>query len=164
MTETLSDIEYIFGSIFALSNRLQRLGDKLNDYMTMKQWLMIAAISKSESQALTIGETAALIGTSHQNIKKMAVILQKQGFLALTRHPSDARATVISLTDYCREYFARRSDTETSFLEAVFHSFDSEAISGLHQGLRLLEQNIERMEDLAGRSAEEAEENICSGL
>ena len=139
-------VNYIFGSVFALSNRLQKLGDRLDDYMTMKQWILIAVISQSEEQKLTIGEAAAIIGTSHQNVKKMSLLLKQQGFLNMAKHPADGRVTVLSLTEHCVDYFAVRADTEAAFLGEVFQGFDEDTLSGLYHGLRLLEQNIKAME------------------
>lgn len=146
MTNSTAYRKYIFASIFALSNRLQKLGDRVNDSMTMKQWMLISAISQSDGKMLTIGETASMIGTSHQNVKKMALILQQQGFLSLTKHPTDGRAVLLSLTDRGADYFTRRSDTEQAFLRDVFQSFDRETITGLCNGLWLLGQNIELLE------------------
>jgi DNA-binding MarR family transcriptional regulator len=141
--------EYIFASIFALANRVQKLGDKLEDYVTIKQWMLIAVISKSEGQALTISEAAEIIGSSHQNIKKMAVILEKQGFLTLTKHPKDRRAVVISITDYCRSYFEERGDTEEVFLSALFQGIDEKTMTNLFNGILQLQANIEQMEQQA---------------
>lgn len=138
--------EYIFASIFTLANRVQKLGDKLEDYMTIKQWMLIAVISKSENQALTVSEAAEIIGSSHQNIKKMAVILEKQGFLTLTKHPQDRRAVVLSITDYCRAYFAERGAMEEAFLSDLFQGIDEESMTGLFRGILQLQTNIERME------------------
>lgn len=138
--------EYIFASIFALANRVQKLGDKLEDYVTIKQWMLIAVISKSEGQALTISEAAEIIGSSHQNIKKMAMILEKQGFLTLTKHPQDRRAVVISITDYCRSYFEERGDAEEAFLSTLFQGIDKKTMTNLFNGILQLQANIEQME------------------
>ncbi|MGC6767299.1 MarR family winged helix-turn-helix transcriptional regulator [Enterococcus sp. LJL51] len=142
----MGEQEYIFAGIFTLANRLQRLGDKLDDHMTIKQWMLIAVVTKAENQMLTISEAAAVIGSSHQNIKKMAVILEKQGFLTLSKAPEDGRVVRLSLTDYCKNYFSERDESEQAFLAAVFQGFDEEATAGLYKGLRLLQQNIEKLE------------------
>ncbi|MBP1046910.1 MarR family transcriptional regulator [Enterococcus sp. BWM-S5] len=138
--------EYIFASIFALANRMQKLGDKLEDYVTIKQWMLLAVLSKSEGQSLTISEAAEIIGSSHQNIKKMALILEKQGFLSLTKHPKDRRAVVVSITDYCNTYFAEREAKEEAFLQSVFQGVDSQMMTELYKGILQLQKNIEQME------------------
>lgn len=76
----MNDIEkkaYIFGGILTLANRLQALGDKLDENVTLKQWLLIAVILKSGRSSPTISEVAKLVGNSRQNVKKMAGLLEK---------------------------------------------------------------------------------------
>ncbi|NBK23494.1 MAG: MarR family transcriptional regulator, partial [Spirochaetia bacterium] len=65
----------IFGSFFTLSNRLQAAGDGLDEKMTLKQWLLVAVLIKSEEQALSVSELAQRMGSSRQNVKKMAQLL-----------------------------------------------------------------------------------------
>ncbi|MHA6529399.1 MarR family transcriptional regulator [Paenibacillus sp. BAC0078] len=137
---------YILGAILTLANRLQVLGDKLDDQVTMKQWLLIAIILKSGSPAPTLSDVAEMIGSSRQNVKKMALILEKQGFVTLTKDSSDARMVRLQLTEKCMAYFAERSATEDQFMDALFHSFDAELTRGLYSGLNLLTDNISRME------------------
>lgn len=137
---------YILGAILTLANRLQVLGDKLDDQVTMKQWLLIAIILKSGSPAPTLSDVAEMIGSSRQNVKKMALILEKQGFVTLTKDSSDARMVRLQLTEKCMVYFAERSAREDQFMDALFHSFDTESTRGLYSGLTLLTDNITRME------------------
>ncbi|WP_019910258.1 MarR family transcriptional regulator [Paenibacillus sp. HW567] len=137
---------YILGAILTLANRLQVLGDKLDDRMTMKQWLLIAIILKSGSPAPTLSDVAEMIGSSRQNVKKMALILEKQGFVTLTKDSSDARMVRLQLTEKCMVYFAGRSAREDQFMEALFHSFDAGLTGGLYSGLTRLADNISRME------------------
>ena len=140
--ENLNQMATIFASIFILANKLQTLGDKVVDYMSMKQWLLIAAITKSGKASLNISELAETIGTSYQNVKKMAVILEKQGFLSIDKNPSDAREVLISLTELCEEYFSRREDIEREFLLSIFGGIDEKTISNLYNGILRLHENI----------------------
>ncbi len=137
---------YILGTVLTLANRLQILGDQLDDQMTMKQWLLIAVILKSSSPAPTLSEVSEMIGSSRQNVKKMALLLEQQGFVALTKDSRDARVLRVQLTDKCRAYFAGRSEREGHFMKALFQSFDAELTRGLFHGLTRLTENITRME------------------
>ncbi|KWX77106.1 MarR family transcriptional regulator [Paenibacillus jilunlii] len=137
---------YILGAVLTLANRLQVLGDQLDDQMTMKQWLLIAIILKSGSPAPTLSDVSAMIGSSRQNVKKMALLLEQQGFVSLTKDSRDARVLRVQLTDKCRVYFAGRSEREAHFMKALFQSFDAGSTRGLFQGLTRLTENIARME------------------
>ncbi|MNJ27860.1 transcriptional repressor MprA [compost metagenome] len=138
---------YIFGGILTLANRLQALGDKLDENMTLKQWLFIAVISKLEQPAPTISEVAKVTGHSRQNVKKMAALLEKQGFVALTKDERDARIVRIHLTPKCIAYFQNRSGKEERFMSSLFNAFDHKLTDGLYEGMMKLADNVNRMEN-----------------
>lgn len=146
---------FILGAFLTLANRLQVLGDKLDEKITMKQWLLIAVILKSGSPAPALSDLAAMIGSSRQNVKKMALLLEKQGFVALSKDEKDARILRVRLTEECRVYFAGRNREEERFMDDLFQDFNAELTSGLFTGLTKLSDNIARME--AGSPDEEKE-------
>lgn len=137
---------FILGAVLTLANRLQVLGDQLDDQMTMKQWLLIAVILKSGSSSPTLSDVAEMIGSSRQNVKKMALLLEKQGFVALTKDSKDARILRLQLTGKCGIYFAERSEREVRFMDSLFQSFDYRLTEGLFYGLTRLTENIAQME------------------
>lgn len=137
---------YIFGNIFALANKLQILGDKLDKDISTKQWLLIAVISKCETPSPTLGEVADIIGSSRQNVKKMSVILQERGFVSLTKDIDDARMLRITLTSKCINYFQDRNEKELQFMSKLFCTFDEALTDGLYQGLVKLAENTAEME------------------
>jgi len=145
----LEDLEkkaQIFGSIFTLANKLQALGDKFDKNLTIKQWLLLASIFKSDSDSPAISEVAAFIGTSRQNVKKMGVILEKEGFVTLTKDPNDARILRISFTRKCLDYLSKREKKEEEFLRQLFDGFEPNEIDVIAEGISKLESAIERME------------------
>lgn len=145
----MSDIKekaYIFGSIFTLSNKLQILGDKFDRNLTIKQWLLLAGIFKSESDTPTVSDVANLTGNSRQNAKKMLLRLEKEGFVMLQKDPGDARILRIILTEKCRDYFRQREKRELEFLEQLYEDFDTNLIKNLAKGISKLEKNIIEME------------------
>lgn len=88
-----------------------------------------------------------MIGNSRQNVKKMALILEKQGFVSLTKDVHDARVVRIHLTPKCTTYFQERGDKEEQFMDALFDAFDEEVTNGLYKGLIQLADNIAKMEE-----------------
>lgn len=146
---------YIFGMIFTLSNRLQVLGDKFDRNLTIKQWLLLVAIFQSERDAPTISEVASLIGNSRQNIKKMALILERDGFITIQKDLQDARILRIRLTKKCVDYFKQREERELEFLEKLYDGFSSELIQGFANGISKLEENIYKMEKHSTQKEEE---------
>ena len=144
--DELAQKAFIFAEIFAVSNKLQALGDKLDRQITIKQWLLLAAISKSAVEAPSISEISALTGTSRQNVKKMALLLEKQGFVNIRKDPHDARVLRVVQTTQCVEHFKARYNMELDFLAKLFSGLDGALLSGLYNGLIKLTDNINIME------------------
>ncbi len=142
--DELAKKAYIFGTIFALSNQLQVLGDAFDPNITIKQWLFMASVSKFKDPP-TISEAADFIGYSRQNAKRIATALKEQGYVTITKDPYDSRALRIALTPQCTEYFAGRWQKEADFLERLFSGFDAEFIDKFCQSLSKLGKNIEMM-------------------
>lgn len=118
--ETIEGIKmksYIYGRLFAVANRLQVLGDKFDKNLSTKQWFLIAVIESFEEEKPTISMTAERMGTSRQNVKKMADILKKKGFLEIIKDEHDARIQRLIPTQYCREYFKARGQKEEEYIE-----------------------------------------------
>lgn len=137
---------YIYGGIFALSNKLQLLGDKFDSNISTKQWFLIAVIASFKDEAPTISMTAERVGSSRQNVKKMAVILEKKSFLTIIRDKEDSRIQRLELTKYCIDYFKNRYEREERYMESLFTNFDEALLSGLYRGMKKLEENIIIME------------------
>ena len=144
MNETSSKA-YIFGSIFALSNRLQILGDKMDEKLTVKQWLLLAGILKSGEEAPTVSTVAGRIGSSRQNVKKMALILEKEGFLSLNPDPEDGRMLRISPTPACLAHLKNRDRMEQIFIETLFSGFDGGELQSFAGAIAKLERNVREM-------------------
>jgi DNA-binding MarR family transcriptional regulator len=137
---------YIYGGIFALSNKLQLIGDKLDSNISTKQWFLIAIIVSFQDEAPTISMTAERMGTSRQNIKKMASILEQRGFLVIVRDKEDGRIQRLELTEYCIDYFDQRREREEKYMESLFVDFDKEMLFVFFRGMKQFERNINRME------------------
>lgn len=136
---------YVFGTIFTLSNRLQIIGDRIDPQISVKQWLLLAGVLRCESAAPTLSEVAAQIGSSRQNVKKTALILERQGFVSMGGDAADARVLRIRLTEECLAHLKRRENTEQRFIEELFCGIDEQELASLCTGLQKLEKNIEKI-------------------
>lgn len=147
MTE-LAMKAYLFGSLFTLSNRLQIAGDALDEKMTVKQWLLVAILYKSEEKELSLSSLAQRMGSSRQNVKKMVSLLAKQGFLSITQKADDKRYLMIRPTVLCLEHCKGREAEEEMFITTLFSDFTREDLESLLQGFALLSKNIETLEHM----------------
>lgn len=136
---------FVFAAMHMLANRFQTLGDKIDPTITNKQWFVLAAVSKFTEAPPSIGDIAVLLGTSRQNVKKMAVILERHGFLQLEKDKSDCRVIRLILTEQCLGYFKGREAQEGEYLEKIFAGIDGKMLDNLHQSISKLLENTDSL-------------------
>lgn len=135
-TDKMSSIEkqqYIFGNIFLLANKLQVKGDQFlaRDDMTLRQWFLTIMILEFKDKHPTLGEIAELMGSSHQNVKQLALKLQEKDFLKIEKDPKDGRAIRLKLTQKSREYWKAREQEGNQFIMDLLQDLSEEEIDVL---------------------------------
>jgi len=141
----MSKAAFVYGAIHSLANRMQVIGDRIDPTISTKQWFVLAAVSKFNKAPPNIGDVAKLLGTSRQNIKKIANILEQRGYLRLQKDQNDLRNIQLCLTENCYDYFKSRDQRENEYLENIFSGIDDEMLSTLCNGMKQLIENIDRM-------------------
>ena len=139
----MSKQEFIFAAINILANRLQTLGDRIDPDITSKQWFMLVAIAHFKNTTPNIGDIATALGTSRQNVKKMANILERHGVLRMEKDKNDLRVIQLFLTERCFEYFQSRAHLELEYMSGLFAGIDEQLLEGLDIGIRKLLENTE---------------------
>lgn len=155
-SKDLQTMAEIFGSIFVLSNALQTMVDReLAPYdLTAKQWFMLACLERyfySESSEGSYGiegregravpnlkNLAAVMGTSYQNVKQIALKLERTGFIRLSKDSKDKRSILICPTEKNRQFWLSHSSTSEALLLELFAGQSPEALGVLRQGLSRL--------------------------
>ena len=89
----------LFGYFFAMSNRLQTVGDRFYEEITCKQFFLMICLRLFENGAPTINELSEIMGCSHQNVKSIAGKLEEKGYLEIRPDSDDARKLRIRLTN-----------------------------------------------------------------
>jgi DNA-binding MarR family transcriptional regulator len=123
----------LFGSLLVLVQHLSRRLDAALAPLglTSRQWLLLAVIERwFPNEGPTLSEAAARYGSSRQNVKQIALGLERKGFLRLTPDRGDGRATRLALTDNIavfREPTARALQQAT--LDDIFGALDTARIA-----------------------------------
>lgn len=141
----LENISKSIGLIFLLERRLEYLFDKVlaASNLTAKQWLLLAAIEKSPEANLSIQDVAKMLSTSHQNIKAIALNLEKRGFLSLDKDINDKRVTRIAITSKCTSFWQEREGHDKELMLEIFKDLGEEEISTLPRSLVKLLRNAD---------------------
>lgn len=135
----------IFASMFILQNRLQTACDKLDPELTMKQWLLLA-MAETHEGAATLTEIGQMMGCSRQNVKKIALTLEKKGFIRLEKKEGDSRALCLLQDEHMKEYAQRVGTMQQEVLTLLFEDFSKEEIEALYQGVIKLYAGISKIE------------------
>ena len=134
---------FVYSAIHLLANRMQTFGDRVDRTVSSKQWFVLAVVWKFGETPPNIGDVAEVLGTSRQNIKKIANILERRGLLRLEKDKNDLRSVRLFLTEQCFEYLKSREQQEDAYLESIFFGIDEEMLDMLCNGLRKLVENMD---------------------
>lgn len=139
--------KFIFGSIFILAQKWQYLGDRelSADRLTTKQWLLLATIESFFQSPPTLTEITDVFGTSRQNVKQIALNLEKRGFLEIKPDEHDLRILRFSVTQKSRDFWNKRADRDIEYISRLFEGLTNEEIDFFYRGMLKLSQRAEEL-------------------
>lgn len=144
--DTTHRMQAIFSSIFVLQNRMQTAGEKLQTKISMKQWLLLA-MTACCPEPRTLTNIGNLIGCSRQNVKKLALALEKKGFVHLQL--SNNNSVLVELTEEVQRYAEEIGERQIKALSLLFSDFSEEEIEQLFFLYSKLYTGLERVESYA---------------
>ena len=144
--DTPHRMQAIFSSIFVLQNRMQTAGEKLQTEISMKQWLLLA-MTECCPEPRTLTNIGNLMGCSRQNVKKLALALEKKGFVHLLL--SNNNSVLVELTEKVQRYAEEIGERQMKALSLLFSDFSEEEIEQLFFLYSKLYTGLERVENYA---------------
>lgn len=135
----------IFSTLFIAGNKLQTLFDNHIPEVSLKQFMLLSIVRQSKEQ-LTFTQLGNLLGCSRQNIKKLADVLMKKGFITIRQSPSDTRAMCICPTEKVNSYFQNDFFYYQEELKYLFEVYTDEEIKMLFVLLSKLYTGIDNLE------------------
>ena len=130
-TKELHDLflmQQAYGTLFALTNKLQMKGDTYFSGLTSRQFMTIVAILHLAEDETTINNIARKLGTSKQNANRMVSSIEKLGYIEIVPSPKDKRATNVHLTDSGRQKMIECSKSAADFMADVFQEFSTDEL------------------------------------
>lgn len=132
----------LFGYFFAMSNRLQTVGDRFYEEITCKQFFLMICLRLFENGAPTINELSEIMGCSHQNVKSIAGKLEEKGYLEIRPDSDDARKLRIRLTNKADRLAKKYQKKELDFIDMLFTGISDKQIETTFKTLEKMEKNI----------------------
>lgn len=145
----------IFSTLFIAGNKLQTLFDNNIPEVSLKQFMLLSIVKQSK-EPLTFTQSGNLLGCSRQNIKKLADVLRKKGFITIEQSPYDTRAMCIRPTKKVNDYFQNDFSKYQEELKYLFEVYTDKEIETLFILLSKLYVGIENLEK---KTANEKNEN-----
>jgi DNA-binding MarR family transcriptional regulator len=107
--EVLSPAVTAFRLIITLAQELRGMMDaRLQESGLTTQQAALLTVIEVKGNPPTMTEAARAMGMSHQNIKQLAVVLERKGFLNMVPDEHDARSKRMETTRKHRKFWARR--------------------------------------------------------
>lgn len=141
----------IFNTLFIVGNKLQTIFDSRISEITLKQFMLLSLVRQSKEQ-LTFTQMGNLLGCSRQNIKKLADVLCKKGFITIQQSPRDTRAMCICPTEKVNSFFQNDFAKYQQELRYLFEVYTDEEIKTLFTLLMKLYSGIENLENKTSES------------
>ena len=147
-TTQMPDKQYIFGSLLVIANRMDTLLEReLKQFgVTSKQWFLSVVIDSLFTEPPTMKEVAVEMGSSHQNVKQVALKLQEKNLLTLFKDRKDRRVTRLKMTEESHEFWEKTQPKGTLFTEALFNDIKKEDLQTTRLVLQKIMDNLELME------------------
>lgn len=117
----------LFAGVFIQENRLHAVYDRYNE-MTCKQWLLMA-VCNAFSEPPDLSALAEAMGCSRQNVKKLALNLEKDGYVTLEKSPEDGRSLLVKKTEKGLAFSKNNTELGKDVHAAFFKEFTQEEIA-----------------------------------
>jgi DNA-binding MarR family transcriptional regulator len=138
--------KFILAQLFLLPNKLQARGDRIfAGEMTLRQWLLTLAVAQYGETPPILSTIAEIMGSSHQNVKQLALKLEKRGYIDIEKDEKDLRLTRLILTEKSYDFWKRRREEIRDYLAELFKDLGEEEINLMHDCIRKLYDNVFKM-------------------
>lgn len=134
----------ILGLLIDSANKLQILGDQYfrSTGLTTKQWYLCVLLEQFGEYTPTLGEMAEEMGSSYQNVKQIALKLEKKGLLRIEKDGQDSRKLRLFIPKTNQKYWKAREKKDEEFIAMVFRGRSENEIISMFRSLQKLHESI----------------------
>ncbi|MBX3232015.1 MAG: winged helix DNA-binding protein [Labilithrix sp.] len=132
-----------FRLLIVLANGLRNMTDKLlaADGLTTQQ-AAVLTIARGLGRP-SFSECATALATSHQNVKQIALALERKGFVRIVPDPNDGRIRRLQTTPKNDRYWAKRNPSDHAAVLATFNALTPHEARTLFRLLTKLKTGLE---------------------
>lgn len=145
----INDEEFVFGGLLIVANKMDTLLERTlkKHGITSKQWFLMLVMLNIFKKPPTLKEVAKEMGTTHQNVKQIALKLEIKEMLRLEKDNKDSRVTRILLTDKsCKLWNIIESDG-IKFINSFYKNIDKKNLNTTRKFILQVLTNLNSMEE-----------------
>jgi len=144
-----TDSDFIFGALLVVANKMDTLLDRvLSKYnITSKQWFLLLILLNLFEKPPTIKEAAKEMGSSHQNVKQVALKLEEKGMLKLEKDKKDLRATRLVATEKSYDFWKAAENDGIKFMKEFYAGIENDRLKNTRRFISQIMQNLKVMEE-----------------
>lgn len=146
--ESVEDKQYIFGAIMMTANRMDTLLEReFKKYdVTTKQWLLSIIADNLFEEPPTIKQIADEMGSSHQNVKQIALKLEQKGLLKMEKDEKDSRVTRLKVTEESYDFWKKLRVEGAGFIQAFLKDITEGEIAIVRQVIKKMIINSDEID------------------
>ncbi|MCU0295842.1 MAG: MarR family transcriptional regulator [Candidatus Nanopelagicales bacterium] len=108
----------LFRTVIVLASHLRvGMDQRLADIDLTTQQVAVLTVVEAAAEPPTLGEVAAVLGTSHQNVRQIASLLERKGLLTVVVDVSDRRVRRLDVTPAVAALFEGRDPADHRAVE-----------------------------------------------
>jgi DNA-binding MarR family transcriptional regulator len=111
--------------------------------ITSQQGALLQFI-EAQPQPPTMGQVAEGLSMSHQNVKQIALVLQRKGFVDITVDAQDRRARRLVLTEHHHSFWRQRNPADFSSVQDWLSVLDDREVAQTVAALSRLRHSLKR--------------------
>jgi DNA-binding MarR family transcriptional regulator len=138
----------LFRSIYVLAAALRtRMDARLATVGLTTQQAAVLTVAQRCATPPTQGEVAAVLGTSHQNVRQLLDGLERKGLVVVEVDALDRRSRRVRVTDAVEPLFAERDAADHAALRGWLGGLDDDE---LNQAVALLQKALAKLDPREG--------------
>ncbi|MBU3192211.1 MarR family transcriptional regulator [Clostridium bowmanii] len=146
--EKMSDRQYLFGVIFIVANRVDTMFERefKRFGITTKQWFLSIIIENLFDEPPTIKEVAREMGSSHQNVKQVALKIEQKGLLIFKKDLKDGRIIRLKLSESSYDFWPKIRMESTKFTQLLYKGIEEDELKVARRVMQKMQLNINEMD------------------
>lgn len=142
--EEVDSTFFLIGLLSAFDNRYQAKADTFFEDISWKQFFAVICLNLCK-EVPTINEMAEIMGSSHQNVKKILSKLESRGYVEIKRDEKDRRKQRVYLTEKMQHFNAAHEEGGKKIVNTIFEGIDEEDIQTTIRTIMHMEKNLNKI-------------------